>query len=88
MNLGFWAFYGGLGNVYGGDIETFGIAVCRPVNDFMGLYPLQAKHHRELGGDGDKERNALLVHGIDSDGNKLGTGGDRPYFDGASIQGL
>lgn len=54
----------------------------------MRLYPLEVQHHRELGGDGDKERNALLVHGTDSDGNKFGTVGDRPSSDGASIQGL
>lgn len=65
-------------------MKKLGMAVCHE-HDFsflpgglgvVGLHPWEAQNHQELGSDGDKERNALLVHGFDMEGDGFGTVGD------------
>lgn len=43
----------------------------------MALHLREPEHHKELGGDRDKEKNLLLVHGADVKGYRFGTLGDR-----------
>lgn len=54
----------------------------------MVLHLWERKHHGELGGDRDEERNLLLGHGADVKGYRFGTLCDRTTPNGASIQCL
>lgn len=52
----------------------------------MGLDPGKTQYHWEHGGDSDEKENALLVYGVDLEGNGFITVGDGPLSDGSSIQ--
>lgn len=70
LDLSFRVFNGGGGHTDGRGEETLSMSLLG-VMRVMDLHPQEAQKHQELSSDGYKERDALLVHGVDVECNGL-----------------